>query len=223
MVRERAALLERQARLAAVRRWSAASRSSMKRTEIFAGERSDELGLAQRKKPAKCLNGPNARMVSKKPAAAAQDDFLQGLPMRAGMASGADDPCLAAAQMAQRPPAKRPREDALLEAERSHQRRRIELLDAERSHLRGRIKLLNELLDDSEAKVERLEDNSTALRTPATRSQRAELALRWFERDDKGDVEKLVSEWRAAPFPATPPSQTSPPSPRSLRRLPCTL
>ena len=40
----------------------------------------------------------------------------------------ADDPCLAAAQMAQRPN-KRPREDALLEAERSHQRRRIELLD----------------------------------------------------------------------------------------------
>ena len=41
----------------------------------------------------------------------------------------ADDPCLAAAQMAQRPSTKRPREDALLEAERSHQRRRIELLD----------------------------------------------------------------------------------------------
>ena len=120
-------------------------------------------------------------------------------------AAWADDPYLAAAQMAQRPPTKRPREDALLEAQRSHQRRRIELLDAERSHLHGRIKLLNELLDNSEAKVERLEDKlwnvhevwddvcdvSTALRTPATRSQRAELALRWFERD-KGDVEKLV-------------------------------
>ena len=45
-------------------------------------------------------------------------------------AAWADDPCLAAAQMAQRPPNKRPREDALLEAERSHQRRRIEILDA---------------------------------------------------------------------------------------------
>ena len=40
-----------------------------------------------------------------------------------------DAPCLAAALMAQRPSTKRPREDALLEAERSHQRRRIELLE----------------------------------------------------------------------------------------------
>ena len=32
-------------------------------------------------------------------------------------AAWADAPCLATAQMAQRPPAKRPREDALLEAE----------------------------------------------------------------------------------------------------------
>ena len=58
----------------------------------------------------------------------------------------------------------------------------------------------------------------TALRTPATRSQRAELALRWFEsditwygrwenwkvRDDEGspssprtDVKELISEWQA--------------------------
>ena len=36
---------------------------------------------------------------------------------------------IAAALMAQRPPTKRPRDDALLEAERSHQRRRIELLN----------------------------------------------------------------------------------------------
>ena len=36
-----------------------------------------------------------------------------------------DASCLAAALMAQRPSTKRPREDALLEAERSHQRRRI--------------------------------------------------------------------------------------------------
>ena len=61
-------------------------------------------------------------------------------------AAWADAPCLAAALMAQRPPAKRPREDALLEAERSHQRRRIELLEeqllgASRSNasLRARI------------------------------------------------------------------------------------
>ena len=46
-----------------------------------------------------------------------------------------DAPCLAAALMAQRPPCdmlrKRPREDALLEAERSHQRARIAGLDEE--------------------------------------------------------------------------------------------
>ena len=39
--------------------------------------------------------------------------------------------CLAAALMAQRPPCKRPREDALLEAERSHQSARIAHLDWE--------------------------------------------------------------------------------------------
>ena len=71
-------------RLGAVRRWSAASRSSRKRTEIFVGGRTDELG-AKKKSP------PNPRMVphARSPAAAAQrDDFLSGLPMRAGMASG---------------------------------------------------------------------------------------------------------------------------------------
>ena len=40
-----------------------------------------------------------------------------------------DAPCLAAALMAQRPPYERPREDALLEAERSHQRHLIAQLD----------------------------------------------------------------------------------------------
>ena len=54
------------------------------------------------------------------------------------MASGEarkDAPCLAAALMAQRPPCdmlrKRPREDALLEAERLHQRHLITQLDWE--------------------------------------------------------------------------------------------
>ena len=44
-----------------------------------------------------------------------------------------DAPCLAAALMAQRPPCdkKRPCEDTLLEAERSHQRARIAGLDEE--------------------------------------------------------------------------------------------
>ena len=91
-------------------------------------------------------------------------------------AAWADDdaPCLAAALMAQRPPAKRPREDALLEAERLHQRRRIagldeELLDEilrglererENRNLRQRIGGLNEIIDrDRERARERAEEN----------------------------------------------------------------
>ena len=61
--------------------------------------------------------------------------FLSGLPVRAGMApgearrvGGRGRSSLAAALMAQRPPCnvlrKRPREEALLEAKRSHQRAR---------------------------------------------------------------------------------------------------
>ena len=107
-------------------------------------------------------------------------------------AAWADDPCLAAAQMAQQPPNKRPREDALLEAERSHQRRRIEILDAERSHKRSLI----EHLEVQQAEVKRLEErlrdlgqvknevdyvSEEAVYGQATRAQRAELALRWFE------------------------------------------
>ena len=42
---------------------------------------------------------------------------------------GRDARCLATALTAQRPSNQRPREDALLKAERSHQRRRIELLE----------------------------------------------------------------------------------------------
>ena len=59
-----------------------------------------------------------------------------------------DAPNLAAALMAQRPPTKRPREDALLEAERSRQRSRIELLE---------LQLLNE-----EEEVRRLEKSLVA-------------------------------------------------------------
>ena len=76
-------------------------------------------------------------MISRS-AAAAQDDFLSGLPMRAGMASGEARrvggrgrslPC--GCSDAQRPPYERPREDALLEAERSRQRHLIAQLDEE--------------------------------------------------------------------------------------------
>ena len=76
-----------------------------------------------------------------------------------------DAPCLAAALMAQRPPCdmqrKRPREDALLEAERSHQRHLIAQLDwellgetlcrmeleRENRHLRRRVGGLNDIID----------------------------------------------------------------------------
>ena len=89
-----------------------------------------------------------------------------------------DAPCLAPAQMAQRPPCdmlrKRPREDALLEAERSHQRARIagldeELLDEmlrglererENRNLRLRIGGLNDIIDrERERARERVEEN----------------------------------------------------------------
>ena len=97
--------------------------------------------------------------------------------------------------MAQRPPNKRPREDALLEAERSHQRRRIEILDAERSHKRRLI----EHLEVQQAKVKRLEERLRDLgqvknevdyvSEEAVYGQRAELALRWFEANAAWDME----------------------------------
>ena len=87
-------------------------------------------------------------------------------------------PCLAAALMAQRPPCnmlrKRPREDALLEAERSHQRARIAGLDEElldemlrglererkNRNLRLRISGLNDIIDrERERARERVEEN----------------------------------------------------------------
>ena len=89
-----------------------------------------------------------------------------------------DAPCIAAALMAQRPPCdmqrKRPREDALLEAERSHQRHLIAQLDwellgetqcrmeleRENRHLRRRVGGLNEIIDrDRERARERVEEN----------------------------------------------------------------
>ena len=144
--------------------------------------------------------------------------------MRAGMASGkarrVGDPCLAAAQMAQRPPAKRPREDALLEAERSHQRRRIELLEEQLLGEEAEVRRLEKASTDLEEIMSEVSHVSAALQAPATRSQRAELALRWFEAHDtwsgkwdawdavldhggppgpppRPDAKKLVSEWRA--------------------------
>ena len=99
---------------------------------------------------------------------------------------GEDTPSLAAALMAQRPPTKRPCEDALLEAERVCQRARIELLTkqllGEEAEVRRLEKSLDENVDLKEIMSE-VGHVSAALNTPATRSQRAELALRWFAWD----------------------------------------
>ena len=92
--------------------------------------------------------------AQKKPAAAARD--------------------LAAAQMAQRPPTKRPREDALLEAERSHQRRRIELLDKQLDGALVEVRRLACELENTEHSQEVLEEVCeicTALRTPRATSR----------------------------------------------------
>ena len=131
-----------------------------------------------------------------------------------------DAPCLAAALMAQRPPSdmlrKRPREDAL-KAERSHQRRRIELLEEQRHAADLDVRDLRRKLEEHRAHCVIAEEAGqifTALRTPATRAQQAELALRWFEAgvtwrarwgdDDEGsprspqsDAEELITEWQA--------------------------
>ena len=121
------------------------------------------------------------------------------------LAAWADDPCLAAAQMAQRPSAKRPCKDALLEAKRSHQRRRIELLKEQLLGKEAEVQRLARKLEDTEPAAVIEEEAGqifTALRT-ATRLQRAELALRWFEAgitwrarwggDDKGPQPTLRS------------------------------
>ena len=182
--------------LCAVRRWSAASRSSRKRTEIFVGGRTDELGLAQRKKkPAKCSNGPKCLNGLKKNPPQLLKEMTSSKAFRCVQAwllekpaawADEDAPCLAAALMAQRPPTKRPREDALLEAERSHQRRRIELLEEQLLGEEAEVRRLEKCLVgvDLEEIMSEVSHVSAALDDQATRSQRAELALRWFEAHD---------------------------------------
>ena len=116
--------------------------------------------------------------------------------MRAGMASG--KACHVGGAGRSLPcgcsdgPAAWPRKDALLEAERSHQRRRIELLDEQLDGALEEVRRLTYKLEDTEHLVEVSEeagDIFTALRTPATRAQRAELALfesgiTWYGRWD---------------------------------------
>ena len=97
--------------------------------------------------------------------------------MRAGMASekasrvdGREDaPCLAAALMAQRPPA-RPREDALLKAERSCQRARIELLN--KQLLGEEAKVENVDLEEIMSKVRPRAPSGQSLPCPVLRQMR---------------------------------------------------
>ena len=111
---------------------------------------------------------------------------------------GEDAPGLAAALMVQRAPCKRPREDALHEAKRSHQQHRIELLEellewqvARCVRQERSIKHLRERVESEEALVESPEEHQP-LRDAAwgiissfcERKRRAELALRWFERHE---------------------------------------
>ena len=143
------------------------------------------------KKPAKCSSGPKClikknppqllkEMTSSKAFRCVQAWLLE----KPAAWADEDAPCLAAALMAQRPPCdkKRPREDALLEAERSHQRRRIELLEEQLLGEEAEVRRLEEQAasTDLEEIMSEVSHVSAALQAPATRSQRAELALRWF-------------------------------------------
>ena len=124
-------------------------------------------------------------------------------------------PDLAAAVMVQRPGSERPREDALLQAERSHH----DLLVEDRDRLR-------ELLEDTQEQLRELYAEiglvSRKVDHPQySRTQKAELALRFFEADlewcrqwdswsdyadhdpegleppPRPDMRELVERWRA--------------------------
>ena len=139
------------------------------------------------KKPAKCSNGPkclNGLKKTRRSEALLLKEMTSSKAFRCVQAwllekpaAWADDPCLAAAQMAQRPPNKRPCEDVLLEAKRSHQRRRIELLKEQLRAADLDARRLARMLEDTKPAAVIAEEAGqifTALRTPATRSQRAE-------------------------------------------------
>ena len=97
------------------------------------------------------------------------------------------------------------------------------LLEAERSHQRSRIEILNKQLDISEALVEflkkrldglkileevwkELNNVSAALQNPATRAQRPELALRWpYTAAWELRFRELFGDPCAPPSLATPP------------------
>ena len=118
-------------------------------------------------------------------------------------AAWADDPCLAAAQMAQRPSNKRPREDALLEAERSHQRRRIELLDKQLDSTLVEARRLACKLENTEHSQEVLEEvceictgsRATSRGTGAGKIGRPEMT-RARPSSPRTDV-KVAHQWQA--------------------------
>ena len=158
--------------------------------------------------PAKSSNGPkcsikNPPQLLKEMTSSAAFRCVQAWLLEKPTA-WADDPCLAAAQMAQRPPAKRPCEDALLEAERSHQRRRIELLDKQLDGALVEVRRLARELENTEKRCAR----SARLFAPRPRSG---LSLPWTSRGTGGGkigksemtrarraaVKELISEWQA--------------------------
>ena len=121
---------------------------------------------------------PNARMVLKKPAqphimtsSKAFRRVQAWLLEKPAAWADRDARCLAAALMAQRPPTKRPREDALLEAKRSCQRARIELLNKQLLGEEAEVRRL-EIVEnvDLEEIMSEVSQVSAALNTPATRS-----------------------------------------------------
>ena len=110
---------------------------------------------------------------------------------------GEDAPDLASALMVQRPRSdvlrKRPREDALLEAERSHQQPRIELLEEQLESPEAELLEVKER--ESAAQISRDAVAEAALHAPATRTQRAEMALRSLTRPEvAGDAVETL--WR---------------------------
>ena len=111
---------ERRRRSGALRSWSAAT-SASGWSALARSSSDDELEDALKKIPSSCFLAFSIMLI--RSAAAAQDDFLgcvqAWLLEKPAAWADEDAPCLAAALMAQRPPCKRPREDALLKAERS--------------------------------------------------------------------------------------------------------
>ena len=97
---------------------------------------------------------------------------------------GLDAPDLAAAVMVQRPPSERPREDALLQAERS----RRDLLVEDRDRLQGLLENTQEELAEARAldgEIGLVSSEVAYSHSQYSRTQKAKLALRFFKADLK--------------------------------------